>query len=265
MYYENIMRRHIDYCSKRIRELESRLQHFPEGKIECYYNGKNYSWRIKLPGQKRKYLPKKYEDLAVKLAQKRCAEAEIADLKAEIEACSEYLKSAGKKSRLEAVLKNKGLAGLVSAYHTQEYAAAAEHASAADWQAAEYEKCPLYPERLAFAVAGGGKVRSKSEALIANLLQTLKIPYRYEQACFVGGKKYFPDFTALNLRTGQEFLIEHFGMMNNPEYSQNTASKIKHYLENGYIPYLNILFFFEGNELPLDMEMIRFVFEKYLL
>lgn len=254
-----MMLKQVKYCKNRITELEAELKELPDGQISSYFNGYNYSWRIKLPGQKRMYLPKKYRSLACQLAKKRAVTAQIADLNEEAEACAGYLSFCPGGGRLDQILKNRGIAELIS----EECGPVKKNAET--WQRAEYEKNAKYPEKLTFSTVRGEKVRSKSEALIANLLLMLKIPYRYEQCHIIGGYRVYPDFTVLNADTGQEILIEHFGMMNDPDYARNTAAKIKAYITAGYIPYKNILFFFEGNDMPLDMEMIQFVFEKYLV
>ena len=41
--------------------------------------------------------------------------------------------------------------------------------------------------------------------------------------------KITPDFVLLNKRTRQEFYFEHFGMMDNPEYSSKAIHKIEMY------------------------------------
>lgn len=45
-----------------------------------------------------------------------------------------------------------------------------------------------------------------------------------------------PDFTCLNPRTHQEFLWEHFGLMENPDYSASAITKILHYQHDEYFP-----------------------------
>ncbi len=50
-----------------------------------------------------------------------------------------------------------------------------------NWDMAEYEKSSEYPENLIIPTNKGDMVRSKSEALIANALYDMNIPYRYEE------------------------------------------------------------------------------------
>lgn len=67
--------------------------------------------------------------------------------------------------------------------------------------------------------ARGELVRSKSEVIIADLLDGLGLPYAYEHP-FTGpdGSVRYPDFTIDDAETGQRVLIEHLGMMDRPDY-----------------------------------------------
>ena len=51
------------------------------------------------------------------------------------------------------------------------------------------------------------------------------IPYRYEfPLTLKDGNIYHPDFLCLNVRTRQEYIWEHFGLMDNPDYADCTVS-----------------------------------------
>lgn len=68
-------------------------------------------------------------------------------------------------------------------------------------------------EGLIHRTTRGELVRSKSEVIIANLLDGLGIPYGYEQP-FMGpdGSVRYPDFTVDDAESGRRLLIEHLGM-----------------------------------------------------
>ena len=71
----------------------------------------------------------------------------------------------------------------------------------------------------------GERVRSKSEAMIADTLYRLKIPYKYECPLTIrrktgtsrNTKTIYPDFTCLNVRLRQEFVWEHFNRYGHPK------------------------------------------------
>jgi hypothetical protein len=77
-------------------------------------------------------------------------------------------------------------------------------------------------------------VRSKNEVIIADLLESLGVPWTYE-APFVGadGSTRLPDFTVEDPETGQLILWEHLGMLGDPHYSARWQQKLSWYAANG--------------------------------
>lgn len=78
----------------------------------------------------------------------------------------------------------------------------------------------------------GDLVRSKSEALLANLLYYHGIEYEYEKELNLSGKVIYPDFT-IRLPGGRELYWEHLGMLGDPIYDRNWSYKSRIYAENG--------------------------------
>jgi hypothetical protein len=83
----------------------------------------------------------------------------------------------------------------------------------------------------------GDLVRSKSEVIIADLLDGLGLSYGYEQP-FTGpdGSVRYPDFTIDDAETGRRLLIEHLGMLDRPDYVRRWKAKEKWYREAGVLP-----------------------------
>lgn len=86
----------------------------------------------------------------------------------------------------------------------------------------------------------GHKVRSKSEMLICDLLDSAGLDYEYEKPLKLkmrSGELIYvhPDFTFSN-SYGDEIYWEHLGMLGDPEYRANAVKKIETYIENGIIP-----------------------------
>lgn len=66
-------------------------------------------------------------------------------------------------------------------------------------------------------------VRSKSEVIVANILDKMKIEYSYEEPLDVNGKTFIPDFT---LRyQGKTAYLEHLGMLRNKSYKKHWDKK----------------------------------------
>ena len=122
-----------------------------------------------------------------------------------------------------------------------------------------------------YRTARGEMVRSKSELLIANELNKRGIPYHYEEAITLAapGAKYpdstyHPDFVALNPRTGQKYIWEHFGRMGDPTYATDKVGRIKRYIQNGYIPGINRITTFEAESQPLTTDIINAMIDAFL-
>ncbi|MBO4701091.1 MAG: hypothetical protein J5625_00375, partial [Lachnospiraceae bacterium] len=133
------------------------------------------------------------------------------------------------------------------------------------WKSVKYEPMAI-DENIEFVTANGIKVRSKSELIIANMLEQKEIPYRYEYPLFLKGVGTVrPDFMCLNIRTGKEYVWEHFGMMDNIAYAGRNISKIQTYEQNGYLAGKNMIMTFETSANALNTSSLRCVIEEYLL
>ncbi len=112
----------------------------------------------------------------------------------------------------------------------------------------------------------GVRVRSKSEKIIADYLESLGIKYKYE--CPLNLKMYgivYPDFTFFSTKTGKEIYWEHEGMMDNPEYARKAISKIELYEKNGIFPGENLILSFETSTSTISTELIRELVHRYLM
>lgn len=135
----------------------------------------------------------------------------------------------------------------------------------ADWANEEYESNPYHAENCVFETPRGIKVRSKSEVLIAMTLDQYKIPYRYEDALFVGDTMIYPDFTIRHPVSGAYYYWEHFGMMDDEAYVAGASKKIAQYALSGIVPSVQLLMTFETSEEPLRLEYVRNMVEFYFM
>lgn len=126
------------------------------------------------------------------------------------------------------------------------------------WQEAEYASSPYSVENKKHPTRRGELVRSKSEVMIANVLDDLGIPYRYEQGLRLkDGHIYYPDFTLLDLRSREEVYLEHFGMLDDEQYFTRACNKMRKYEENGIFQGVSLLVTFETSFSPLNAELTR--------
>ena len=88
------------------------------------------------------------------------------------------------------------------------------------WLGVQYTGKEFFDDMPVIMTERGERVRSKSEKIIADKLFAMGIPYRYEYPVHLRGYgTVYPDFTLLNVRERKECYLEHFGMMDDPEYS----------------------------------------------
>ena len=112
----------------------------------------------------------------------------------------------------------------------------------------------------------GERVRSKSEKLIADKLYMMGVPYRYEYPLQSEiGRNIYPDFTLLNVSNRKEYIWEHFGMMDNAEYCQKAIKKLNQYIRMGIYPGERLLVTYETSQMPIDMLVVKTMVEKYFL
>ena len=75
-----------------------------------------------------------------------------------------------------------------------------------EWLNTSWQKLSYQEEHQVYTTANKEQVRSKSEVIIADTLNRMKVPYRYEYPLELkDGHKAYPDFMCLNVRT--KFLI----------------------------------------------------------
>ena len=133
------------------------------------------------------------------------------------------------------------------------------------WEKVQYEGKEFPPDYPEIYTDRDERVRSKSEALIANLLYKEGIPYRYEYPLrFKGYGFIYPDFLTLNTRTRKEIIFEHFGLMEDEGYEDTVIKKLNSYIQNGYYPGDNLIFTMETHNNPLNVRVVKQMIEHYL-
>lgn len=126
------------------------------------------------------------------------------------------------------------------------------------WQAESYAANPYRPEDKVFATKRGKRVRSKSEAMIADAYYDLGIPYKYDYPIEVpGGRRRYVDFLALDVHRRQVYYHEHLGRLDDPEYLADNMRKIQEYRAMGIYTGKNLILTQEIKNHPLDMHLFR--------
>ena len=143
------------------------------------------------------------------------------------------------------------------------------------WLSEKYPRKEISPDIPKLFTDKGEQVRSKAEVLIANALKAADIPYRYEFPINLNLnavlpshtediQTFHPDFYCLNLRTRKEYIWEHFGMMDDTDYSARAAEKLLLYQQNGYFPGKNLIITMETSKTKTSSMELNQIIQEYL-
>lgn len=121
-----------------------------------------------------------------------------------------------------------------------------------------------YEEKLIHKTTRGEMVRSKSEVIVANILNDMGVEYFYEKEVNIKGEKYYiPDFT-LSYQ-GKEAYLEHLGMMSNKNYKNYWEEKKKAYESIGISEQNKNLIITEDNlDGSIDSKLIKEKIENWI-
>lgn len=134
------------------------------------------------------------------------------------------------------------------------------------WENVKYSGKDFWEDATEIYTEKGERVRSKSEKIIADKLYSMGIPYRYEFPLQLKGfGVIYPDFMILNVRKRKEYFLEHFGMMDNPEYASKAVKKIRNYEKNRIFIGDRLLVTFETLESGCDTRQLQELMERFVL
>ena len=259
--YELIVKRNEE-LEKIAARKEKALAKAPEGMLRVAMCKKTvqYFKRVNKDDFTGTYIKKKERSLAASLAQKEY------DQKIMTAATSElyFLK------RLIAVYEKNPLDLIASKMHPGKVALIKqieqpESEYVSEWLAQDVPQVDHFTEGLKFENAKGIKMRSKSEVLIANVLDEFGVPYIYEKPLRLENDiMLLPDFTLLDVKNRREVYLEHFGMIDDPEYMARTFEKIREYESNGCFLGQGLLITYESSDKPLDLRQFRRMIEEWV-
>lgn len=246
--------------TKVINQKSKALEKAPQGSLRISKNKTTDQFYYKHPSDTSSgvYLSKPNESLARALAQKSYDKKVLAALlkeKKRLEALLQFYKESNPEDFLLTYIQARRNIIEPITLPIEEYFI--------KWKPENIPPNP-YKEKPTFKTYCGIYVRSKSEVMIADALYKNKIPFLYEFPLQIDSRTIFPDFICLNPRTHQKVIWEHFGMMDDPEYSIKSVRKINNYLESGYFQGCGLLTTFEDSEDPLTPQSIESTIKVYL-
>ena len=198
------------------------------------------------------YLKKENMDLAIKLAQIEYDEKLIVILKNAIKSMAKF-EAEWLDDPFEAAT-NKMIDGkkvLVNCHFVS------DELYVSNWKSQKYERLSFKEDYPEYYTRQGLRVRSKSEVIIADILDEMGIPFLYEKPLNLKGVTVHPDFTLLNMKERKEVYWEHFGMMDDMDYRNNAFNKIRNYESNGFYQHDSLICTFETGKNPMNTRDVR--------
>lgn len=251
-----------------IIEKRKSLANAPAGRLRVAVHGKQLHCYHVTPSTDSNgtYIPKSDLKLIRRLAQKDYDNGILTEIERELSLIENFMKA---YSACSAVQVFEKLHPNRRNFITPVQLSDAEYAGR--WLAQSYKGKSFREGEPEFLTSKGERVRSKSEMIIADILAKHGIPYKYECPLLLRKSEsartpaaIYPDFTCLNLRTRKEFLWEHFGRMDDSEYSLKTVAKLRGYRKNGFILGKNLLITMECDGQPLDRKDVESLVKTFL-
>ena len=240
---------------KALSDAEKSKETFPEGRLRISVSkGIVRCYHVTRVGDTTgEYIPGNRHSLAKDLAQKAYNNQFIGLAREELSRLEKAIRLLSQEDADQAYQKLSAVRKkMVTPYITT------DELFAAKWQAAEFKSNPYLPDAKVYDTRAGEKVRSKSEAILADMFYEMGIPYHYEKPIILAGRiTRYPDFTLLRKHSREEIYLEHFGLMDNEEYLINCLNKLDEYRNCGIYPGKNLLITFESSQNPLDIKGIR--------
>lgn len=275
-YIEKQLIKEREELEKYIKKVKERLKNAPRGRLRICSKGSRVEYYLKEEKKKvkgkndadkspdntkafkekinknGKYIRKKDEILAQKLVQRDYDISLLEKAEEKVKAIDAFLERY-KKADVSRVYED------TNSYRRRllEDAIVSNEEYVKQWESVKYEGKGFSESEIEIYTDKGERVRSKSEKIIADKLNVLGIPYRYEYPLLLNGNaKVYPDFTLLNIDTKQEVYLEHCGLMDDPGYVDILMYKLKTYEKNGIYLGVNLFMTFESGKHPLNGKII---------
>lgn len=235
---------------------EQQLTGLPEGKLKLVTaKGKRYYSRFE--NGKYVYIGNKDKVSIEDLQKRRFCETMLKNIQSNQKLMTDFLR------RYRTIDPLEVMASLPKTYQSEAICRLLTVYDYEKWEREPYDRSDMMPERLTHKTLKGDLVRSKSEAIIANLLYDRKIPYHYEENLILGNKLIAPDFK-IAVHTENRFkLLEHCGMISDAVYREKFKQRLEQYILSGYMPWRDVFFTFDDVDGNIDTKAILLMIENY--
>ena len=248
----NKIDKELQYIKDVKNEIIRKINEAPDGSLRCatskgyhqYYVGKNY-------------IRSNRKEVAVKLAEKEYClklQKEIKKYEYALKKVRNYIE----EERLQNIYRNlhSGRKVLVTPFY-KPIEEIIDEFEKIEYKSKEFTE----DDTTSYYTVKGERVRSKSEKIIADELYRCGVPYKYELPIELQGWnkmiEIYPDFTVLNRRTGKKWILEHFGMMDNPDYYHSAMQKLDTFEKNDILLGRDLLILHETSTSPLNTTVLQ--------
>lgn len=254
------LKKKADRLEKILFQKKKALSDVPEGNLRVSVCNKNkqYYWIKKDSGKNGTYISHSEIDFAKQLAQKEYDSVSVKAIEKELCLIKNYLKKTEFYENCNFKFTERKL-DLVTPLTLE------NEAYVREWLNLPYQKKEFKEGQKVFTTSSGLQVRSKSEVIIAELLEKNTVPFRYEQKLKFSAFNVYPDFTCLNIRTRKEYVWEHFGLLDDVDYVKTAVEKIHYYQKSGYFPGKNLIITTENQDYPLSSNLVQQVIDEYFM
>ena len=235
-------------------EYQRQLKALPEGRLTVARKGTG-AYYSKFQSGTKTYLGTAANEEVKSLQQRRILEASIQRIDSNLKLMDQYVRQYQPVDRMSV------LQTLPKAYHNAEDLSQCGD----EWERAPYDKSTQYPQWLTHQTLKGELVRTKSEALVANLLYNKGIPYHYEENLEFPEGVIAPDFKVAVRSENRFKLLEHCGLLGSDRYVRKFNWKLQTYIRNGYIPWRDVFFTFDDLNGSIDTRAISQMMDNYFL
>lgn len=252
----------LEFQTKLQQLYKNQLKGLPKGNLMSQTINQN-TYYTKVIGDKRKYLGKEKTEEILLLQKKHFLNESLKRIETNINVMKKLLK----------YYKNISPETLASSF-TKSYLPLPDNCfdlsksiNMNHWETAPYRRSKKHLEQLIHRTMKGDMVRSKSEVIIANMLTAKNIPYHYEEELDLLLPKITiaPDFKIAVPRENRFRLLEHCGMISDPDARSKYLQKLNTYLTNGYMPTRDVLFTFDDQAQHIDTQIISQIIDAFLL
>ena len=256
----------LAYEKKLLNRLREELETLPSGSISIKkINGKEYPYlTCKVTEEKgaakfrQKLISRKDEIYGGKILRRKFIEKSVSSLQHSIPKLEGFLRAYKPFCPLEIY---DSIPKAYLKFDIRTYLSEAEK-RVVDWENDIQRTNSFYKEDLKHLTSCGVTVRSKSEAVIVEMLHASNLDFKYEKPLLLGPGQYYPDFTILRKFDHKIIYWEHFGMTGDEDYSRNMKAKLKTYEDFGIYPWDNLIVTTDSKDGRINLKHIRAIIDN---